>query len=46
MKLDEIDLKILRLLQNDAKLTNKALSDVTFKITYVQGIIFKIIHFV
>ena len=26
MKLDEIDLKILRLLQNDAKLTNKALS--------------------
>ena len=26
MKLDEIDLKILRLLQKDAKLTNKALS--------------------
>ena len=26
MKLEEIDLKILRLLQNDAKLTNKALS--------------------
>ena len=26
MKLDDIDLKILRLLQNDAKLTNKALS--------------------
>ena len=26
MKLDEIDLKILRLLQNDDKLTNKALS--------------------